>query len=105
MAKTNKHNSPLDKSKIELEDNVRVLQSGIYGYILNGESTFESADRKNVNAFAIEKNKILKAIISEGKQLAKLEPKHIPNELPSEAKEKIHGKTNNHEAQIKVPSF
>ncbi len=115
MSKTNKNNSPLDKSKKILEDDCRVLQNGLYGYIYKGKAILQSADYNEVNTFSktvksvismkMDKKDTNHAILTTAKELQAKQPLFIQNELPNPTAEKVHGKTNNHEAQIKVPSF
>ena len=52
MSKTKKE-TKADKEARVLEDNVKVLQNGLYGYIYKGKAILESADYNVVNKFSL----------------------------------------------------
>ncbi len=108
------------KQEIELEPNVRLLNSGAWGYVYEGKAIFRSADVLKVNLFSDwvksylestyqwrfkEKRgkEIKKEILETAKEWQKLEgePKILPQVF-----EQVHwrgGDGNNFESQIKIP--
>ena len=114
-----KKETKAEKEARVLEDNVRVLRCGLYGYVHKGKAILKSAYFEQVNLFSkwvqsghvgfigciSSESGIDTLIHQEAAQWQKKQPLFIPNELPNTKGERIVIGGNNYESQIKMPTF
>ena len=103
MAKHKKETKAENEARV-LADNVRVLRSGLYGYVLNGKAILKSSALENVNLFSkqVQNSSYNYFQIKEAAKIwQKNEPLFIPNQLPNTKGERIVSGGNHYEAVIR----
>ena len=113
MAKHKKETKAENEARV-LEDNVRVLRSGLYGFIFKGKCILKSADLVVINGFSkhvkktaewidqSQNTKLFKSlIIQDALSLQLKQPLFIPNQLPNTKVERIVSGGNHYEAVVR----
>lgn len=108
MAKHKKETKAENEARV-LADNVRVLRSGIYGYIYKGKAILQSSNYNACNKFSKHVAEWIKLntgeseffILEAAKLLQKEQTLFIPNELPSTKGERIISGGNHYEAVVR----